>query len=119
MDDTGVWTPNSRSADSSILAEFCEVIWGMERNILTALDQNPETRGMSFRISIKQLSVGLRKLVMPGIPLVEGWADGHKRRPQPYPGANCCCALLLAMMPAQAYGIGIICTCRQVSDWSA
>lgn len=69
MDDAGVWIPNSRSADSSILAEFCEVIWGMERNILTAVDRNPETRGMSFRISIKQLSVGLRKLVVDGLLL--------------------------------------------------
>ena len=34
--------------------------------------------------------------------IVEGWADGHKRRPPPYPGSNCCCALLLAMMPGQA-----------------
>lgn len=74
----------------------------MERNILTAVDQNPETRDLSRRIYIKQLSVGLRKLVVPGIPLVEGWADGYKHRPPSYPGANCCCALLLAMMPAQA-----------------
>ena len=66
MDDAGVWTPNPRLADSSVLAEFCEVIWGMERNI-TAVDQNPETRNMSFRVSIKQISVDLRKLLSDGL----------------------------------------------------
>lgn len=69
MNDAAVWTPNARNADSSMSAEFCEVIWGMERNILAAVDQNPETRGMSLRISLKQRSVDLRKLFDDGLLL--------------------------------------------------
>lgn len=77
MNDASVWIPNSRSTDNSFLAEFCEVVWGMEQSILDArfalasiaLGQDPQLLRMSFRRSAEQVSVYLRKLLDDGLLL--------------------------------------------------
>lgn len=62
-----------------------------------------------------------RGYVLPGDKFRTSGVDTRPAGPSgfaAYAGSRVWRDLLLAMMPAQSYSIGTICTCRQVSDWS-